>query len=407
MGQPRCVVVGAGHAAAQIAVSLRQSGWEGAITILGEERAVPYHRPPLSKVYLAGEKSLDEILIRPAGAYEKIDVELRLGCRVESLAPDDGAVLLAGGERVPYDALVLAVGSRARRVPLPGSDLSGVHYLRDIADVDRIRPEVRSGARAVIVGGGYIGLETAAVLRRLGMRVTVLEMMDRVMQRVTAEPVSDFYARVHREEGVEVVTNVGVTAFEGNGHVRSVVCDGGSDHPADLVVIGAGIVPNVELAAEGGLDVDDGIVVDEHCRTSSERIYAIGDCAKHYDPRYGRWVRLESVQNATGQAKVAAAAICGKARAYDELPWFWSDQYDLKLQIAGLSHGFDDVAIRGDAERGRTFAAFYFAGTRLLAVDAVNRPAEFVFAKKALTAGSPVDKGRLHDEAVPLGELVG
>lgn len=407
MSDPRCVVVGASHAAAQIAPSLRQSGWTGTITVLGEEQTVPYHRPPLSKLYLAGEKSLDEILIRPAASYEKIDIEFRLGCRVASLAPDERAVTLADGERVPFDALVLAVGSRVRRLPLPGSDLGGVHYLRDIADVDRIRSEVRVDGNAVIVGGGYIGLETAAALRKLGMRVTVLEMMDRVMQRVTAECVSDFYTRVHREEGVEIFTNARVAALEGTERVRAVACEDGTRHPADLVVIGAGIVPNTELAAEAGLDVQDGIVVNENCQTSNEQIYAIGDCAKHYDRRYGRWVRLESVQNATGQAKVAAATICGQERTYDELPWFWSDQYDLKLQIAGLSQGFDGVVIRGDSESGRSFAVFYFAGDRLLAVDAVNRPKEFVFGKKALTAGVIVDKERLGDEAFALSALAG
>jgi 3-phenylpropionate/trans-cinnamate dioxygenase ferredoxin reductase subunit len=277
-----------------------------------------------------------------------------------------------------------------------------VFYLRDLNDVNRIRGFIGHGKSAVIVGGGYIGLETAASMRKLGMNVTVLEALPRVLQRVTAPEVSAFYSRVHGEEGVRIITDAVVEALEGKSAVTAVKLADGTTLNADVVVIGVGVIPETELAEQAGLAVDNGIVVDEFARTSDPDIVAAGDCTNHYNPIYDRRLRLESVQNATDQAKTAANTLCGKLEAYHALPWFWSDQFDLKLQIAGLSQGFDRVVLRGSSTSGRSFAAFYFSGERLLAVDAVNRPKEFMAVRRALAAGHSTDPAKLADESVDI-----
>ncbi len=400
-----CVVLGAGHAGAQLVASLRRHGWSGEIVLVGEEPRLPYHRPPLSKHYLAGDKSTDEILIRPAAAYEKLNVRLKLGVRAESIDRARRTVILANGEELRYDKLALALGSRPRRIPLPGSEREGVYYLRDLADVDRIRSHVGSSKRAVIIGGGYIGLEAAASLRSKGTAVTVLEAQPRVMQRVTTSRVSGFYSRAHAEQGVDVVLDACVEGIDGGG-AHAVTCASGPVRTADLVIIAVGVVPNTELAQAAGLTVADGIVVDELARTSDPDIVAAGDCTFHHNAIYGRGVRLESVQNAHEQASVAAATLCGKTEPYRALPWFWSDQYDLKLQIAGLSQGHDEVVIRGDIDHGRSFAAFYFKEGRMLAVDAVNRPQEFMLGKKVIVSGAAIDRARLTDETAVLKDLI-
>lgn len=400
-----CIIVGASHAAASLGPSLRQSGWEGRIVLVGDEPHLPYHRPPLSKEFLSGAKTLDDIRIRPGEVYAKANIEFLSGMRVQSIDRDAKQVQLANGEHLAYDKLALTVGSRVRKVDLPGVDLAGVHYLRTITDVEAIRADLRAGASAVIVGGGYIGLETAAVLRRLGMNVTVVEMMERVMQRVTAPEISEFYTRVHREEGVRVLCSTAVNAFAGSGRVQRVVCGDGSELDADLVIIGVGIVPNVELARDAGLNTENGIVVDEYTRTSDPDIVAAGDCTWHFNPIYDRWMRLESVQNATDQGRAAAMNLCGKEQSYSALPWFWSDQYDLKLQIAGLSQGYDRVITRGDRNTGRSFAAFYLKEGKVIAVDAVNKPPEFMMGKRLITERVIVDQDRLADASVPMKEL--
>ena len=401
-----CVVVGASHAAAQFVTSLRQEGWEDGIRVVGEEPVIPYQRPPLSKDFLAGNKTLEEITIRPREVYEQAEVEFLLGMRVESIDPGQKKLTLADGATLGYDKLCLTTGSRVRTVDLPGVGLDGICYLRNLHDVERIKAHIRAGGRAVIVGGGYIGLEVAAVLNKLGMRVTVLEMMDRVMQRVTAPEVSEFYTRVHQEEGVAIRCGIGVSGFEGDAQVRQVLCDDGGHYDADLVVIGVGIVPNLELAREAGLKTDNGIVVDACARTSDPDIVAAGDCTFHYNPVYDRMLRLESVQNATDQARVAAAAVCGRETKYHALPWFWSDQYDLKLQIAGLSQGYEEVVVRGDRQGSRAFAVFYLRQGRVIAVDAVNKAAEFMLGKRLITDRVEVDKNVLADENIHMRELL-
>lgn len=399
-----CIIVGASHAAAQMAPSLRQEGWTGRILIIGDEPYAPYHRPPLSKTYLTGEKGVHDIQIRAPEVYAKHGIELMLGQRVVAIDRAGKTVALQGGETVRYDKLALCTGAAVRRVALPGAELHGIHYLRTIEDVNGIQAGVGPGREAVIVGGGYIGLETAAVLRKLGMKVTVLEMAPRVLARVTAPEVSAFYHRVHTEEGVDIRTGVTVSRFEGGTSVEAVVCTDGSRFPAHLVVVGVGVVPNTELAKAAGLAVNDGILVDGCGRTADPDIVAAGDCTRHPTPLYGT-VRLESVPNATEQAKSAAASVCGKEKRYEALPWFWSDQFDLKLQIAGLNQGYDQVVCRGNPGEGRSFAAFYLAAGRLIAADCVNRAQEFIVSKRLISQRAMPDTAMLADDSVPFNKL--
>ncbi len=406
MNDQKCIIIGASHAASQAAASLRQQGWQGSVTIIGDEPFLPYHRPPLSKDYLSGAKGLDDIFIRQQSFYEKANVHFMLGVKAVGINRDEHTVTLDDGERLHYDKLLITTGARVRKLNITGSDLGGVMYLRDLNDVHHIREFTGKGKNAVIIGGGYIGLETAASLRKLGMEVTVLESMPRVLQRVTAPEISAFYTRVHSEEGVRIVTDVQVESLEGDTEVKAVVCKDGTRYPADLVVVGIGIIPNVELAEEAGLKVDNGILVDEFCRTSDPDILAAGDCTSHHNPIYDRQLRLESVQNANDQAAVAAHTICGKEKPYNALPWFWSDQFDLKLQICGLSQGYTDVVIRGDVNSGRSLSAFYLDGDRLLAVDAVNRPQDFMIGKRLITEKRPVDQAKLADESIPLKDFL-
>ena len=406
MAKERCIIVGASHAAAQVAPTLRQQGWEGSIAVIGNEYFLPYHRPPLSKDFLAGKKSIDDILIRQPAVYQKSKIQFILGLNAQGIDRDNKQLLLDDGEHIAYDKLVLTVGARVRKIDIPGSDLRGVFYLRDINDVQQIKSYSGKAKNAVIVGGGYIGLETAASLRKLGMSVTVLEAMPRVLQRVTAPEVSEFYTRVHQEEGVNIVTDAQVAGIKGEKNAESVELKNGDSYPADLVIIGVGVVPNTEIAESAGLEVNNGIVVDEYARTTDHDILAAGDCTSHYNPIYERQLRLESVQNALDQATIAALTICGKPKPYSALPWFWSDQFDLKLQIAGLSQEYDSVVIRGDIEGSRSFAAFYMKGNRILAVDAINRPQEFMLGKRLITEKIEVDADKLRDTEFALKGLL-
>ncbi len=401
-----CVIIGASHAAGQLVASLRQQGWGGDITLIGDEPNLPYHHPPLSKDYLSGEKSADDLLIRTEAAYEAADVTLKLGQRVTSINRKDKSVITKSGEVISYDKLVLATGARVRRLPIEGADLSGVYYLRDMADVTVIKNEISAGKRVVIIGGGYIGLETAASLKKLGLEVKVLEAMPRILQRVTAPELSEFYKRVHTEEGVVIVEDVMASRIEENEDHLSVRCLNDAIYPADFVIIGIGVIPNIELAADAEIEVGNGIVVNEFCQTSDADIYAAGDVTWHYNVKYNRHIRVESVPNATEQAKTVASHICGNPKPYDSLPWFWSDQFDLKLQIAGLSEGYDDVIIRGDSKTSRSFAAFYFKGERFLAVDAVNAPREFAMSRMVLTKGQSLDKQKVADDSLALKDAI-
>ncbi|MGB3230404.1 MAG: FAD-dependent oxidoreductase [Mycobacterium sp.] len=390
----RAVIVGASHAGAQLAASLRQEGWTDEIVLIGEESALPYQRPPLSKAYLARKITLDELAIRSAEFYTKQRIQL-LDATVEAIDRSVGHLSLSTGDAMPYDKIALCTGARPRRLPIPGADLAGVFYLRTAADVEMILATIRPGARAVLVGGGYIGLETAASLRALGLEVTVLEATERVLERVTAPEVSAFFDRIHREEGVDIRTGALVEALSGDGWIREVHLASGESIPADLVIVGVGVQPNTELAAAAGLAVDNGVVIDDQARTSDPDIVAAGDCASHEVARYGCRIRLESVPSAAEQAKVAAATVCGKSKKIAALPWFWSDQYDHKLQIAGLNTGYDEVVLSGDPTEDRDFTCFYLRDGELIAADCVNRPRDFMFSKRVITQQVPIGRAEL------------
>lgn len=401
-----CIVIGASHAAAQLAPSLRQEGWQGRIIVVGDESSLPYHRPPLSKTFMSGEKQADQLLIRNQALYDKNNIEFKLNCRIDSIDRQQKTITTNSGEVMPYDKLAICTGSRVRQVNLPGIELNGIHYLRDIDDVNGIKQGIASGKSAVIVGGGYIGLETAASLRKQGMNVVVLEMAPRILARVAAPEISEFYTRVHSEEGVTIETGMSVSGFEGDGHVERVTCTDGRSYPADIVIVGVGILPNIEVAEAAGLDINNGLVVDQYACTEDPDIVAAGDVTNHPNAHYGIQLRLESVPNATEQAKSAAASICGKKKPYHALPWFWSDQYDLKLQIAGLSQGYDQMIVRGDRNSGRSFAAFYLKEGKLISADCINRPQEFMVSKRIIAEGLAVDINKLIDETVTPKELL-
>ena len=402
--QQHCVIIGAGHGASHLAFSLRKLGWDGSITVVGEEPHLPYHRPPLSKNYLSGGKSLQQILLRPAAAYESNDVKLRLSSRVESIDREQKTVLLTSGEVIGYSHLVLATGARARKLALDGEALNGVCYLRNADDVERIKTLATPSKRAVIVGGGYIGLEAAATLRKLGLHVTVVESMDRVLARVTSSTVSTFFERIHREEGVEIRTSTTVDRILGDQAVSGVQLSTKEVLDADLVIVGVGVLPNSAIAEASGLGVDDGVVVDEYCATDDASIFACGDCARGHHDFYGKKLRLESVQNANDQATTVARAICGEKKPYSTVPWFWSDQYDVKLQIAGLPAGYDDLVVRGSPDVGRQFSVVYLRDSTVISVDAINSPVEFVLGKKLLEQQKKISLDMLRNESRKLSE---
>ena len=396
-GCEKVVIVGASHVAAQLCVSLRQTGWSGEITVIGDEKILPYHRPPLSKEFLSGNGNVDDILICPASVYDKARVNIRLGIHIERIDPDTKTIVANSGEIFSYDKLVLATGARVRRLPVIGGDTEGVLYLRNIEDVLKIKTKIAASTHAVIIGGGYIGLETAASLRRSGLDVTVLEASSRILQRVTAPALSDFYRRIHTEEGVEIIEGITVLEIKKIGQMLEVSTECKKSFQANLVIVGIGVLPNIELAQNAGLATANGIVVNEFCQTSNIDIYAAGDVAWHYNPIYDTELRLESVPNAIDQAKTVAMHITGQPKPYSALPWFWSQQFDVKLQIAGLSLTYDNIVIRGDVQNRGGFSVFYFKGDKFLAVDALNAPRDFVFGRQALTKGLAVDKSIVAD----------
>jgi 3-phenylpropionate/trans-cinnamate dioxygenase ferredoxin reductase component len=400
-------IIGGGQAGGEAATLLRQNRFEGRIVLFGEEGCLPYMRPPLSKAFLAREIGKDALVYKAAVAYEKAQVEMRLGERVEEIDPGAKKLLLNDGATFGYDQLVIATGGRARKLPVPGAGLRNIFYLRTIADVEALQPLMEAPRRLVIVGGGYVGLEAAAVAVKRGLAVTVLESAPRLLARVTAPALSEFYERIHREAGVDIRTNVTVSSFAPcQGGTCDVECANGESFAADFVLIGIGLVPNTELAEQAGLHVDDGIVVDAASRGSDPDIYAIGDCAMHV--RHGflrRRIRLESVPNALEQARAAAASIAGRPVPEATVPWFWSDQYDLKLQMAGLSDDYEELVIRGNMEAS-TFIAFYLKEGVIIAADSVNRPGDFMAAKRLVGERKEIAPSCLADESLPLKSLM-
>ncbi len=404
MASKYVVIVGAGHAAGQVVATLKQKNFDGTICLVGEESYLPYQRPPLSKKYLAGELPPERLHFKADSFYDEPNIEIHLNTRIEHIDRAKRVVRSDTGVEFPYDNLVLSVGAHPRHVDVPGVELAGVHYLRTIRDVDAIRETIHPGCRLIIVGAGYIGLEVAAVAAQLGLDVTVVEMLDRVMSRVVSEAVSEFYQKEHAEHGVKLLLSTGITGFSGDGRVHAVDLSDGTRIEADLVVIGIGVVPNTDLATGAGLQVGNGIIVDDHCRTSDPDIYAVGDCTYHPNDVLGYQVRLESVHNALEQAKTAAINICGEEQNYAQVPWFWSDQYDLKLQIAGLSQNYDQTIIRG-IPGDRSFSCLYLKDGRLIAVDAINRPKDFMQSKKLIADHAVIDASLLADTTVELKEM--
>jgi 3-phenylpropionate/trans-cinnamate dioxygenase ferredoxin reductase subunit len=404
----KVVVVGAGQAGGEVAAALRAGGHRGAITVLGEEAFLPYTRPPLSKAYLLGGIDQDELLIRATSMYAEHDIDVRTNTRVSSIDRRDKRVTLDGSGSLDYGTLVLATGGRARRLPVEGlNQANNVFYVRTINDVDALRRGFVAGARLLVIGGGYIGLEIGSVARRSGLEVTIVEAQPRVLARVAAPATSTFFERIHREEGVGIVTGVGIDeyAFDDHGDVTAVLLSDGTTVPVDLVLVGIGLVPNVELAEEAGLEVDDGIVVDHHLRTTDPAIYAIGDVAR-FPLRGGGYRRLESTPNAADQARLVAEAILGRPAPYETVPWFWSDQFDVKLQVTGISPDCTDVVVRGDPDRGRALTVFYLHEGIVEAADVASSPRDFAQAKKLVAGRAMVPPIELADTSIELRDLV-
>lgn len=398
------IIIGAGQAGAQAVATLRAEGFEGTLTMVGDEPFAPYQRPPLSKTYLSGTLDRERLFLKPDAFFTEARCELLTSVSATAIDRAEKTVTLSDGRSLDYDKLLIATGSRVRKIPVPGANLNGVHYLRNIADVDGLRPAFESGKKLAIIGGGYIGLEVAAVAAKRGLDVTVFEAMDRTMQRVASSQISAFYEQVHKEAGVKFNFKALVEAFEGEGNVTAVRASGHT-YAADLVLVGIGVMPNQELAANAGLECKDGILVDRTCASTTDpSIFAAGDCTRHYSHE-DQLVRLESVQNAIEQAKHAALAMAGKPKPYKEVPWFWSDQYDLKLQIAGLARPEDEIVVRGDLGAHK-FAAFHLRDGAVVAVEAVNAAPEYIIGRKLVADGTKVSRERLADTAIHMKNIV-
>jgi len=396
------VIIGGGQGGFQAAASLREQGYQEPVAIIGDEPGLPYQRPPLSKAYLLGEMSAERLLLRPNSYYDKYKIELFTGERVVSIDRTARCVHLASGSVLTYAHLVLAIGAHNRLLPVEGADLDGVFYLRTQAESDAIRARLDAAQTVVVVGAGFIGLEIAAVASKLGKTVHVVEALSRVMSRAVSHATSDFYAQAHAQWGVQLHLDARLTRIDGaNGRVSGIVLADGRALAADLVLVGIGIVPNVELAAEAGLPTDNGIVIDRQLLTADPNISALGDCATFPDPSGGRLIRLESVQNAVDQARCIARRLTGHADDYAAVPWFWSDQRDLKLQMVGLTSRADHIVVRGDPA-SRAFSVFCFTGERLLGIESVNRAAEHMFGRRLLAAGESISPTEAADPSFDL-----
>ena len=394
-----CIIVGASHAGVSLALQLRKEGWTAPIKLIGEESELPYHRPPLSKEHLAGKKDLDAMSLRPAKIYADNAIDLLISTRVDSIDTEKREVQLESGETLGYNKLALCTGASVRELILT-RDLEKVFTIRTAADIAQLGPHVRKGRRALVIGGGYIGLEAAAVLAQQDVSVTVLEMSERILQRVTSPAMSSYIQQLHESHGVEIHTGVEIDSIQEEGEEKLIVCVSGTEFRADFLIVGIGVLANASLALQAGIQVDGGIKVNEYCRSSDEHVYAAGDCTVHPSLIYQRQIGLESVQNAKDQARVAAANICGREQVYDAVPWFWSDQYSIKLQMAGLNTNYDQVVMRGTAEGGddASFAIFYLQEGVLIAADCVARPKEFMVSKKLIKERATISAEHLQNE---------
>ncbi|MBO9451858.1 FAD-dependent oxidoreductase [Tropicibacter sp. R16_0] len=397
------VVIGAGQAGSSLVAKLRKDGFEGEITLIGAEPVLPYQRPPLSKAYLLGDMELERLFLRPASFYEEQNITVKLGSRVTAIDAAAKTVTV-GDEVISYDQLALTTGSDPRRLPAKiGGDLENVFLVRDLADADAMAPEFRDGARALIIGGGYIGLEAAAVCAKRGVQVTLVEMADRILQRVAAPETSDYFRNLHSSQGADIREGVGLDHLVGtDGKVTGAVLTDGTELEIDFAVVGVGIAPATQLAEMAGVELDNGIKTDVHGRTSDPSIWAAGDCASF--PYKGERIRLESVPNAIDQAEVVAQNMMGADKDYIATPWFWSDQYDVKLQIAGLNTGYDRVVTRKG--EGLTNSFWYYKGDQLLAVDAMNDPRAYMIGKRLIDAGKTADPAVVGDPDADLKPLL-
>lgn len=398
------IVIGAGHAGAQIVESLRGGGFDGRLIMIGDEAHRPYDRPATSKELLSGGIDLDRVFLKREQFYTDKAIDLRLSVSAIKIDPAAKTVTLSTGEALHYNTLVIATGARARRIQVPGADLDGVFYLRSLADSQAIGARLGPGKKLAIVGGGYVGLEVAASATKLGCKVAVIEMLERLLARVAGTEIADFYAEAHRAAGVDLHFGVVIERFVGEGSLKAVRLTDGTEIPADAVVVGIGAIPNTELAAEAGLAVENGIVVDDCGRTSDPSIFAVGDATNHPNDLLGKRLRLESVPAAMGQARAAASAILGNPKPFHEIPWFWSDQYDIKLQIVGMSEIGDQVVLRGNPA-DRRFAAFYLRKGKIVAVNAVNSGKDFIQGKKLVAEGRVPGVAKLANPDVPLAEV--
>lgn len=407
MGKYDVIIVGAGHGGAAAAINLRQAGFTGSIALIGRETEPPYERPPLSKEYMAGEKPFERLYIRPPHFWSEKTIDLMLGKDVTGVDPDARSISLADGSSLHYGDLIWAGGGEPRRLSCEGADLAGVHAVRNREDTDAIMAELASVDQIVVIGGGYIGLEAAAVLTKLGKKVTLLEALPRVLARVAGEALSAFYEAEHRAHGVDLRTGVAVTRLTGaDGHVTGVELADGSIVPAQMVIVGIGIIPAVEPLIAAGAEGGNGVSVDETCRTSLPHVFAIGDCAAHANGfAEGAVIRLESVQNANDQASLVAKAICGDPQPYRATPWFWSNQYDLRLQTVGLSTGHDDTVLRGDPAT-RSFSVIYLKSGKVIALDCVNMVRDYSQGRKLVELGLSIAPADLADTTRPLKDHV-
>ncbi|WP_405398719.1 NAD(P)/FAD-dependent oxidoreductase [Maribacter sp. Asnod2-G09] len=399
-----CVLIGASHAGVNFAFALRKEGWEGDIILFDRDPEFPYHRPPLSKAYLTSEVGTQQDLLFPKQNYETDKITLKLGKTISSINRKEKSVTVSDGSVQKYDKLVLTTGARPFIPPIKGlNSAKNVFAMRTAEDALNIRKSLnKDHNKVVIIGGGYIGLETAASLSKLGASVTVLEREERVLSRVTAPEMSIYFKELHQQHGVSVLSNKNVTSVDFNSYINEIQCDDGSSYKADIIIVGVGIKVNTELAEEAGLEIENGIKVDANCKTNDPNIYALGDCTFHYNPHYKKYIRLESVQNAVDQAKIAAKTICGEAVAYDSIPWFWSDQYDVKLQMVGLSQGYNQTIKRIETDRDNCQSVWYFKDDELLAVDAINNAKAYMLGTRFIQKNQKIDKNKLSDISIAI-----
>lgn len=399
-----CAVIGASHAGVNFAFALRKEGWEGDIILFDRDPEFPYHRPPLSKAYLTSEEGTQQDLLFPKQNYETDKITLKLGKTISSINRKEKSITVSDGSLQKYDKLVLTTGARPFIPPIKGLNTAkNVFAMRTAEDAINIRTSLKKDHnKVVIIGGGYIGLETAASLSKLGASVTVLEREERVLSRVTAPEMSIYFKELHQQHGVSVLSNKNVTSVDFNSYINEIQCDDGSSYKADIIIVGVGIKVNTELAEEAGLEIENGIKVDANCKTNDDNIYALGDCTFHFNPHYKKYIRLESVQNAVDQAKVAAKSICGEAVAYDSIPWFWSDQYDVKLQMVGLSQGYNQTIKRIETDRDNCQSVWYFKDDELLAVDAINNAKAYMLGTRFIQKNQKIDKNKLSDISIAI-----